>query len=181
MRLDSGDRRRCRGEVRRILDEGGLDATRILCSGDLDEYEIERLVAEGAPIDGFGVGTRLVTGGDVPALGGVYKLVESAGRPVMKTSQARRQRCPAATRCSAASDGDVIGLADERCRVGAAAAGAAGRRARWPEPPRWKRSGTAPPPSWRRCPIGYAPRCAIPLPCAGALARACERSRRRLP
>jgi nicotinate phosphoribosyltransferase len=87
--------------------------TRIICSGDLDEYEIERLVSEGAPIDGFGVGTRLVTGGDVSAVGGVYKLVESAGRPVMKTSP-EKATLPGRHQVFRSDDGDVIGLADER-------------------------------------------------------------------
>src|SRR5437764_552840 len=65
-------------------------ATRILASGDLDEHEIARLLAAAAPIDGFGVGTSVVTSIDAPALGGVYKLVEvvedGRARLVMKTS-----------------------------------------------------------------------------------------------
>jgi nicotinate phosphoribosyltransferase len=98
--------------VRALLDEAGLTGTRILCSGDLDEYEIERLVGRGAPIDGFGVGTQLVTGGDVAALGGVYKLVESAGRPVMKTSL-NKASLPGRHQVFRSPEGDVIGLADE--------------------------------------------------------------------
>jgi nicotinate phosphoribosyltransferase len=113
VRLDSGDVATLARDVRGLLDEAGLGATRIICSGDLDEYEIERMVAMGAPIDAFGVGTRLVTGGDVAALGGVYKLVESAGRPVMKTSPGKAT-LPGRHQVFRSGDGDVIGLADER-------------------------------------------------------------------
>ena len=113
VRLDSGDVDELSREVRVILDDAGLDATGIFCSGDLDEYRIERLVSDGAPVDGFGAGTRLVTGGDVSALGGVYKLVESAGRPVMKRST-RKATLPGRHQVFRSDAGDVIGLADER-------------------------------------------------------------------
>jgi nicotinate phosphoribosyltransferase len=90
IRLDSGDLVEESRAVRQILDDAGLYATRIVASGDLDEYEIAGLIAAGAPIDAFGVGTRLVTSLDAPALGGVYKLVEvterGATRGVMKRS-----------------------------------------------------------------------------------------------
>ena len=76
VRLDSGDLVTISRQVRGILDAGGLSETRILASGDLDERSIADLLGAGAPIDGFGVGTRLVTSEDAPALGGVYKLVE---------------------------------------------------------------------------------------------------------
>ena len=82
------------------------------CSGDLDEYRIADLVAAGAPIDGFGVGTRLVTVGDAPALGGVYKLVESAGRPVMK-APGPKATLPGRHQVFRGEDGDVIGLVGE--------------------------------------------------------------------
>lgn len=74
VRLDSGDLERLSRETRRRLDLAGLTATRIVASGDLDELQIEHLRARGAPIDVWGVGTRLVTSYDQPALGGVYKL-----------------------------------------------------------------------------------------------------------
>jgi nicotinate phosphoribosyltransferase len=112
VRLDSGDVDALSRAVRALLDAAGLGETRILCSGDLDEYAIARLVSGGAPIDGFGVGTQLVTGGDVAALGGVYKLVESAGRPVMKTSPAKAT-LPGRHQVFRSPQGDVIGLADE--------------------------------------------------------------------
>ena len=112
VRLDSGDVDALSRRVREILDAGGLAETQIFCSGDLDEYRIAELVADSAPIDGFGAGTRLVTGGDVPALGGVYKLVESAGRPVMKRST-RKATLPGRHQVFRSADGDVIGLVDE--------------------------------------------------------------------
>jgi nicotinate phosphoribosyltransferase len=76
VRLDSGDLAVLAREVRSILDAGGLSATKILASGELDEWRIAALVGAGAPIDGFGVGAAISTAGDVPSLGGVYKLVE---------------------------------------------------------------------------------------------------------
>src|SRR5919198_3673805 len=75
-RLDSGDVGALSREVRRILDEGGFRSTKIFVTGDLDEHRIAALVAAGAPVDGFGVGTALSTVSDAPALSAVYKLVE---------------------------------------------------------------------------------------------------------
>lgn len=77
VRLDSGNLATLSRAVRAILDAGGLSATRIFASGDLDEWRIAALMREGAAIDAFGVGTRLATSFDEPAVGGVYKLVES--------------------------------------------------------------------------------------------------------
>src|SRR5262249_13919128 len=57
-------------------DEAGLNDAKIMASGDLDEYKIRDLVAAGAPIDSFGVGTQLSTSADAPALSAAYKLVE---------------------------------------------------------------------------------------------------------
>jgi nicotinate phosphoribosyltransferase len=86
VRLDSGDLNRLSVAVRQILDDGGLNEVEIFASGDLDEYQIGRLVAAGAPIDAFGVGTQLGTGGDASHLGVVYKLVENSAGPKMKLS-----------------------------------------------------------------------------------------------
>lgn len=87
VRIDSGDLAHHAREVRRILDEAGLTSTRILVSGGLDEDRIARLVADGAPIDGFGVGSRVDTSGDVPHLDCAYKLHEYARHAVHKRSE----------------------------------------------------------------------------------------------
>ena len=74
IRLDSGDLAWLSIEARRILDEAGLPEAMIVASNDLDEHLIESLKHQGAQINLWGVGTQMVTGGDQPALGGVYKL-----------------------------------------------------------------------------------------------------------
>ena len=79
VRLDSGDLDALSREVRRVLDEAGLDRTTIFASGNLDEYRVRALVAAGAPIDAFGIGTSLTTSADAPCLDAVYKLQEYAG------------------------------------------------------------------------------------------------------
>jgi nicotinate phosphoribosyltransferase len=86
VRIDSGDLDALSRSVRKILDDGGLNHAMISVSGDLDEYRIRELVAAGAPIDSFGVGTQLGTSGDAPTLGGVYKLAADSGRPRIKLS-----------------------------------------------------------------------------------------------
>jgi nicotinate phosphoribosyltransferase len=77
VRLDSGDLLEKSRRVREILDGHGLRDTGIVASGDLNEYRIDELMRQGAPIDVFGVGTDLATSRDVPALSVVYKLVET--------------------------------------------------------------------------------------------------------
>ena len=79
VRLDSGDLGEHARQVRAILDDGGARGIRIFASGNLDEYELHKLVAGGAPIDGFGVGTRMNTSADRPYLDCAYKLQEYAG------------------------------------------------------------------------------------------------------
>ena len=74
IRLDSGDLAYLSIEARRILDEAGLENAAILASNDLDEHLIASLKAQGAKISVWGVGTRLITAHEQPALGGVYKL-----------------------------------------------------------------------------------------------------------
>jgi nicotinate phosphoribosyltransferase len=86
VRLDSGDIAALAKSIRRILDEGGFPAVDIFASGNLDEHEIARLLAAGAPIDGFGVGTKLVTSDDAPFLECAYKLEQYAGTPRRKRS-----------------------------------------------------------------------------------------------
>jgi nicotinate phosphoribosyltransferase len=74
IRLDSGDLADLATRARRMLDDAGLESVRIVGSNDLDEYSIEELRKVGAPITVWGVGTRLATAWEQPALGGVYKL-----------------------------------------------------------------------------------------------------------
>jgi nicotinate phosphoribosyltransferase len=74
VRLDSGDLEYLSRKVRSRLDAAGLTETRIMASNELDEYIIQQLITRGAPIDVWGVGTHLVTGGGDPALTGVYKI-----------------------------------------------------------------------------------------------------------
>jgi len=83
VRLDSGDLAYLSIETRKILDASGFPDAMVIASNDLDEYIIESLKNQGAAIDVWGVGTRLVTGHDQPALGGVYKLsaVRRQGEP----------------------------------------------------------------------------------------------------
>lgn len=84
VRIDSGDVGMLARKAREQLDSLGATATRIVVSGDLDEYAIAALRAE--PVDGYGVGTSLVTGSGAPTAGMVYKLVDVEGRPVAKRS-----------------------------------------------------------------------------------------------
>lgn len=86
VRLDSGDIDSLSRETRRLLDEAGLRQVKIIASSGLDEHKIAALVRVSAPVDGFGVGTRLAVSSDAPELDFAYKLVEYAGRPRMKTS-----------------------------------------------------------------------------------------------
>lgn len=76
VRLDSGDLYELSREVRRKLDAAGLAETKIFATSDLDEHVISELLARGAQVDAFGVGTSLATSKDAPSLGGVYKLVD---------------------------------------------------------------------------------------------------------
>jgi len=76
VRIDSGNLVEKSQRVREILDRYGHTESKIFASGDLNEYKIQELVAQEAPIDAFGVGTDLATSHDVPSLGVVYKLVE---------------------------------------------------------------------------------------------------------
>lgn len=86
VRLDSGDYLDLSRRVRGILDEAGLDYVQIVVSGGLDEFEIARLVEEGAPIDIFGVGTRVSVSADAPYSDMSYKLAWYENRPLMKLS-----------------------------------------------------------------------------------------------
>lgn len=89
VRLDSGDLADHARQVRRIFDEGGLSGIRIFASGNLDEYKLAEFIAAGAPIDGFGVGTRMTTSADRPYLDCAYKLQEYAGSARRKRSEGK--------------------------------------------------------------------------------------------
>lgn len=75
IRLDSGDISFLSKEARRMLDEAGFPNAKIVVSNDLDEYTILNLKAQGARVDSWGIGTKLITAYDQPALGAVYKMV----------------------------------------------------------------------------------------------------------
>ena len=118
VRLDSGDLAALAREVRGILDAGRCRQVQIVASGNLDEIEIERLLTAGAPVDAFGVGTRLDVSADAPYLDCVYKIQEYAGRPRRKRS-AGKATWPGRKQVFREYDGgsrivrDTIGLADE--------------------------------------------------------------------
>ena len=98
VRIDSGDLAKLAKEARAAFDDAGLPYVKISVSNDLDEYTIQSLFAQGAPIDSFGVGTKLATCDPQPSLGGVYKLSairehkDEAWRPVIKLSEMAYKR-----------------------------------------------------------------------------------------
>ncbi|CBE68080.1 MAG: nicotinate phosphoribosyltransferase [Candidatus Methylomirabilis oxygeniifera] len=89
VRLDSGDLADHARKVRRILDEGGLTDATIFASGNLDEFSVAQLLAAQAPIDGFGIGTRMDTSADAPYLDCAYKLEEYGGQARRKRSEGK--------------------------------------------------------------------------------------------
>lgn len=136
VRLDSGDLGALARDVRRILDDGGLGDVQVLASGDLDEHRVRELLAGGAPIDGFGVGTRLGTSDDAPSLGVVYKLVADPSGPRMKRSEGKAT-VPGCKQVHRFDDHDVLARHDEASPGGRPVLEevvAAGRRVRGPEP-----------------------------------------------
>ncbi len=123
VRLDSGDLAALSQGVRQILDDAGLVDTKIFASGGLDEYEIARLLADGARLDAFGVGTELGTSGDAPSLDSTYKLTacrnaDGAEIPVIKLSTGKATLPGRKQVWRYHKDGrfigDVIGLEDEQ-------------------------------------------------------------------
>jgi nicotinate phosphoribosyltransferase len=116
VRLDSGDLIELSRAVRCILDEAGLRDAKIMASGDLNEYKIQEIVAAGAPIDAFGVGTELATSADAPALGVVYKLVEVGDRYTAKFSP-DKVTLPGAKQIYRFPDHDLVALANESLPV----------------------------------------------------------------
>lgn len=114
IRLDSGDVVALARLARERLDAAGLPDVAVFASGGLDEYEIARLLAAGAPINGFGVGTNFATSADAPTLESVYKLVAVDGRPMAKRSTGKAT-LPGAKQVwrRPGFGGDVLALADE--------------------------------------------------------------------
>lgn len=111
VRLDSGDMDALSRQVRDILDAADRRSVSITASGDLDENRIAELVASGAPIDAFGVGTELITSRDAPALSMVYKLVELDGVGRIKLAPGKKTY-PLAKQVWRSYDGDGIALGD---------------------------------------------------------------------
>lgn len=117
VRIDSGDLADHAVKVRHILDEGGWPGISIFASGGLDETDLAGFTAAGAPIDGYGIGTSLVTSSDAPALDCAYKLVEYDGKPRLKRSEGKRMwpgrkqvyRCYGS---DGAMVGDIVALVD---------------------------------------------------------------------
>jgi nicotinate phosphoribosyltransferase len=117
VRLDSGDLAYLSRRVREVLDEAGLPDVTIFASGNLDEQAIARLVEAGAPIDAFGVGSRLAVSAGAPFIDLVYKLVAFDGRPVLKLSSGKAT-LPGSKQVwrrskEAQFAGDVVSLSDE--------------------------------------------------------------------
>ena len=126
IRLDSGALRDLARTARTMLDEAGLEAVRIFASGGLDELAVEELVRAGAPIDGYGVGTKVGVSADAPWADCVYKMVTYDARPVLKLSGDKAtlpgpkqvfRRCGAGGRYAA----DVVACASEPPPAGAKA------------------------------------------------------------
>ncbi|HEY1465673.1 MAG TPA: nicotinate phosphoribosyltransferase [Acidimicrobiales bacterium] len=89
IRIDSGDLAAMARRARTALDDAGLPEVRIVVSGGLDEFALEALVSEGAPIDAAGVGTRMATSADAPFVDSAYKLVAYDGGGVVKLSEGK--------------------------------------------------------------------------------------------
>ncbi|WP_338148193.1 nicotinate phosphoribosyltransferase [Neoroseomonas eburnea] len=112
IRLDSGDLAALARQARGILDHAGLTQVQIFASGGLDEHRIAALLAAGAPIDAFGVGTEMSVSGDAPALDIAYKLTAYAGQGRMKLSEGKRT-LPGRKQVFRTATGDTVALAGE--------------------------------------------------------------------
>jgi nicotinate phosphoribosyltransferase len=112
IRIDSGDLAELSRASRTVLDDADMPHVRIFVSGGLDEFSVEELVGGGAPIDAFGVGTRIGVSADAPTLDSAYKLVEYDGRPMIKLSSGKASK-PGRKQVFRGPDGDVLGLREE--------------------------------------------------------------------
>lgn len=125
VRLDSGDLAYLSAQARRILDEAGFPEAQVMASSELDEHIIRSLKLQGARINAWGVGTRLVTAYDDPALGGVYKLtaVRPRGEPTWRyklklSEQKDKINVPGVQQVYRYTDGDGKFIADAICEQG---------------------------------------------------------------
>ena len=141
VRIDSGDLAVIAQQSRELLDSLGATETKIIVSGDLDEYSIAALAAE--PVDMYGAGTAVVTGSGAPTAGLVYKLVEVEGRPVVKRSE---HKATIGGRKVAVRRHKPTGTATEEIIVLAGRAGPAAQRPAAPALVRGRRR------AGRRCP-----------------------------
>ena len=119
VRIDSGDLGEHARRVRSILDASGLAEVTIFASGNLDEHRVRALVRSGAPIDAFGVGTRMNTSSDAPYLDCAYKLQEYEGRPRRKRSEGKatwpgRKQVYRSGDAQGRFAGDLLALAEAR-------------------------------------------------------------------
>lgn len=120
VRIDSGDLTANAREVRAILDAGGLPDTLVLVSGGLDEHRIAAIVADGAPVDGFGVGSKVNTSADEPFFDSAYKLHQLDGGARAKHSEGKTdlpglKQIYRQYETSGRFQRDVVGLAEEGC------------------------------------------------------------------
>ena len=126
IRLDSGDIAYLSKESRKLLDEAGYTDTKIIVSNDLDEYTIQDLMHQGAKVDSWGIGTKLITGYDDPALGAVYKLtaieneegqledrIKLSNNAIKVSTPGRKDVYRIINNVTGKSEGDYITLADE--------------------------------------------------------------------
>jgi nicotinate phosphoribosyltransferase len=111
IRLDSGNLLELSRASRKMLDEATLHHVQIFASGGLDEFAVDELIRGGAPIDAFGVGTKVGVSADAPWTDCAYKLVKYAGRPVLKLS-AGKQTLPGAKRVFRYRDSDGFLMRD---------------------------------------------------------------------
>ena len=119
IRIDSGDLAELAVASRQLLDQAGLEQVRIFASGGLDEHAIADLAARRAPIDAYGVGTKVGVSADAPYLDTAYKLVAYAGRPVMKLSPGKiTAPGPKQVFRGPLSEGDIVGVRDEPVPTG---------------------------------------------------------------
>jgi nicotinate phosphoribosyltransferase len=115
IRLDSGELADLARRARKILDTAGLTGARIVASGGLDEHVVAALVDQRAPIDAYGIGTKMGVSADAPSLDSAYKMVAFDGRPVMKlsTGKATFPGAKQVFRGPDAAAGDVLALREE--------------------------------------------------------------------